>query len=156
MYKQILVPLDGSDLAEQALPHARELAKTYGATLHVLRAFTHDHEGLMGLHSKVDVGMTTETAFDLQRQYGEAQRLTITEYIDHVADRLKNEGLSVEAEAVEGSAFDSIVDYAKKHDVDLITMTTHGHGGLKRMLTGSVTDRVIRGGEIPVLVIHCH
>ena len=156
MYKQILVPFDGSDLAEQALPHAQELAKTYGVTPHALRAFTHDHEGLMGLHSKVDGGLTTETAFDLQCQYGEAQRLTITEYIDHVADRLKNEGLSVEAEAVEGSAYDSIVDYAKKHDVHLITMTTHGHGGLKRMLRGSVTDRVIRGGEIPVLVIHCH
>ncbi|MCH7786274.1 MAG: universal stress protein [Chloroflexi bacterium] len=156
MYKQILVPLDGSELAEQVLPHAQGLAKTYEATIHILRAFTHDHDGLMGLHSKVEIGLTTETSFDLQRQYGEAQKTTITEYIEHVRDRIKNEGIDVKVEALEGSAYDQIVDYAKKHDIDLIAMTTHGHGGLRRMLTGSVTDRVIRGSEIPVLVIHCH
>ncbi len=77
------------------------------------------------------------------------------EYLEHIATQLKNDGIETQTEIQEGSPHDHIVDYARQHGVDLIIMSSHGHGGLKRLLTGSTTDKVVRAGEVPVLVVPC-
>ena len=56
---------------------------------------------------------------------------------------------------LEGGAAEKIVNYTREHGIDLVVMSTHGFGGLKRLLLGSVTDRVIRSCEVPVLVVPC-
>ncbi len=154
MYSQILVPLDGSKLAEKALPHAEGLAKTSKATIHLLRVFTRHPEG-----PDPTSGSGLETAESVQHNIEIARRLEDSlisqaeEYLEHITIRLKNDGLSVESDITEGHADDRIVNYAKNHGIDLIVMSTHGRGGLRRLLLGSVTDRVIRAGEVPVLVV---
>lgn len=70
-----------------------------------------------------------------------------------MASQLKVEGIAVETQLFEGSPHEQIAEYAKQNGVDVIVMSTHGHGGVKRLIVGSTTDRVIRSGDIPVLVV---
>ena len=74
-------------------------------------------------------------------------------YLVEVAQTCQAEGLQVRSEVRESAAAESIKAYAEDNDIDLIIMSTHGRGGIHRMLIGSVTDRVVRSVEIPVLVI---
>ncbi len=174
MYAQILVPLDGSKLAERALPHAQGLAKTFGATIHLLQVFTHHpsggnvrgdgpeagesaatHPELAGLTGGIPAGYggSKPRTLELARQLGDAQIEEAQEYLEHVATQLKNEGIDVETELHEGAPHEHIAEYAKQRKIDLIVMSTHGHGGVKRLIMGSTTDRVIRSGEAHVLVV---
>ncbi len=171
MYTQILIPLDGSKLSEKALPHAQGLAKSYGATIHLLQVFTHHPSGgqphgegpepggnlgsRAGLAGAIParVGGSNPLTLELARQLAEAQIAEAQEYLEHMATQLKNESIAVETQLHEGPPHEHIVEYAKQHSVDLIVMSTHGHGGVKRFFMGSTTDRVIRAGEVPVLVV---
>ena len=83
-----------------------------------------------------------------------AQRDRIQRYLDEVADDMASAGLNVTKAIEDGSAADTIVDYAGAAGIDLIIMSTHGRGGVRRFLVGSVTDKVIRSTNLPVLVIH--
>ena len=74
--------------------------------------------------------------------------------MERLAAQLRGTGLTMESAIEEGSVDEKIIGYAKQHDIDLITMCTQGYGGIKRRLLGSVTDRVIRSSETPVLVLH--
>ena len=174
MYTQILVPLDGSKLSEKALPHAQGLAKTYGATVHLLQVFPHHPSGghprgdgpdagesavprteLAGLigGNPVGLGGSSPRTLELARQLGEAQFEEAQEYLEHVAIRLRNEDVDVKTELHEGAPHEHIAEYAKQHSIEIIVMSTHGHGGVKRLIMGSTTDRVIRSGEAVVLVV---
>ena len=171
MYTKILVPVDGSELSERAIPHALGLAKTYGATIHLLQVFTHHPSGgralgwspLGGGTAGVRPGAATQgppgladinpRSLELARQLREAQMEEAQEYLEHTATQLKNEGMTVETQILEGEPHDRIVEYAKQHLIDIIVMSTHGHGGVKRFFMGSTTDRVVRSGEAHVLVI---
>ncbi len=75
------------------------------------------------------------------------------EYLERLAVHLRDTGLKVASAIEEGSVAEKIIEYAKKHDIDLVMMSTHGYGGIKRRLLGSVTDRVIRSNETAVLVL---
>ena len=75
------------------------------------------------------------------------------EYLERLAAHLRGTGITVETAVEEGAVDEQIIGYAQQHDIDLITMCTQGYGGIKRRLLGSVTDRVIRSSETPVLVL---
>ena len=152
MYSRILVPLDGSKLAEKALPHAEGLARTSGATVHLISVFTRYPAGSL-LAGGLEGGSSTTSTLELARQLEETQISNAKEYLVHVAAQLEHDGIQVEKEFHEGSPHDYIIDYSKQHGIDLIVMSTHGHGGLKRLLLGSITDKVVRAGETPVLVV---
>ncbi len=169
MYSQILIPLDGSELSENAIPHAQGLAKTYGATVHLLQVFTRNpsggHAQGQGPGGEASVGGRPEggvpsrlsgsnpRTLELSRQLREAQIEEAQEYLEHVATQLKNEGIGVKTALHEGAPHEHIAEYARQQGIDLIVMSTHGHGGVKRFFMGSTTDRVIRSGEAHVLVV---
>ena len=73
--------------------------------------------------------------------------------MERLAADLRGTGLTVETAVEEGAVYEKIIGYAKQRDMDLITVCTQGHGGIKRRLLGSVTDRLIRSSETPVLVV---
>lgn len=74
-------------------------------------------------------------------------------YLADLSTELSTEGFSIDNDVVvAGSAANAILDYAKTHQVDVICMATHGHSGVKRLLLGSVTDKVLRGTTLPVLL----
>ncbi len=147
MYTRILLPLDGSDLAERALPHAQGLARSFGATLHLLHVISRGEELAARPISPSDEyrEMTRETI--------EAQNARSREYLEGLAKPLRESGVSVETDIRHGSVDQKIVEYARESEIDLITMSTHGHGGIRHLMLGSITDRVLHSSHVPVLVL---
>jgi nucleotide-binding universal stress UspA family protein len=146
MYRKILAPLDGSNLAECTIEHVKEIAK--GCSIpEVVFLFV------------VDVARNAYWAAelapngDLLMKAEEAQKEGAEEYISKVVDAAKKEGLEAKGVIVEGSPADAIIDYASKNGVDLIVMSTHGRSGVTRFALGSVTDKVVRVSVAPVLVV---
>jgi nucleotide-binding universal stress UspA family protein len=154
LYSRILVPLDGSELGERGLRQAEELARALGATMHLLQVISR-HLEFETIHGG---GMqVTPQLFEYSREQAErvinAQIARGQEYLKRLAAQIKESGVGVETALREGAASEKILEYAAEQDVDLIVMSTHGYGGLRRLLLGSVTDKVVRSSEVPVLVV---
>ena len=155
MFTQILVALDGSELAEQALPVARDIARSSNATIHLIQVVSRQPE-FEAARAGGDFNLqAVELDRDLAHQLVEARISRGKEYLEGIASQLKSEGVEAETALQEGAAVENIVDYSKEHGIDLVVMSTHGYGGIKRLLLGSVTDRVIRSCQVPVLVLPC-
>ena len=153
MFAQILVPLDGSELSEKALAMAQHLASASGTSLHLLQVISLqpelDARRAMGGESVT----VLEMAQDAARRLIEVQTARGKEYLEGLAVQLQQAGLNVTTVIREGAAAENIIEYDTEHAIDLIVMSTHGRSGVKRFFVGSVTDRVIRAGETPVLVL---
>lgn len=139
MYSKVLVPLDGSELAERALPHAKTLAKRFSSKIFLLRV-------VMPSPALTEI---EPVAIDIQR----AQITEAEEYLRRIRESLEAESLDVQAEVAVGAPAETIIDYAAEHDVRLIVMHTHGRSGISRWVYGSVADRVLRGAKCPVLLV---
>jgi len=126
-YKKILVPLDGSALAEAALPYATFIANKHGSELILLTV------GSTPSNKRINT-------------FGRA-------YLEQQATKLEAEGTKVSTEIVYGNVSNKIVEFADKNDVDLIAISTHGYSGLKRLMLGSVAGKVIGNTYCPVLLI---
>jgi nucleotide-binding universal stress UspA family protein len=140
MFASILVPLDGSALAEQAMPYAVAQAERFGAELLLLRIL----EPLTGGGSVSPNTMEKAS----QRSRGLAR-----DYLSRVAGRFRDAGVTCRVEVVEGKPYREIVRFAEENDVGLIVISTRGESGLSRWLVGSVADRILRGARVPVLLI---
>ncbi len=141
MYKRILCTLDGSPLAEKALPHATAVARAFDAQLILLRVVEPPR-----LPAAPELG-TFE--MDLLAQLAEEAE----EYVKTKAGELREQGVNAHGVALDGHPVEVIAEYAKEHDIDLIVMATHGRSGLSRLAFGSVADRVLRLAHCPVLLI---
>lgn len=137
MYDEILIPTDGSKGAGVALDHAIEQARTHGARLHVL--FVANTAALGG-------GAMEGTAVESLRSSGQ-------QAVDAAVDRIADAGLDAEGEVREGNPYREILDYADAVEADMIVMGTHGRRGLDRFLLGSVTEKVVRSSDVPVLTV---
>lgn len=136
MFARILVPLDGSPLAEGILPEVAELARRHGAEILLLRvALAHTFPGVDATEAQVHVVEEAET------------------YLAGVERRLAAEGIPVSSAVRYGHAADEILDHAQARRADLIAMCTHGRTGLLRILLGSVAEAVLRGSPVPVLLL---
>jgi nucleotide-binding universal stress UspA family protein len=153
MFANILVPLDGSALSEHALPMAQHLARSSATSLHLLQVISLRSE-LDALRGSGSESVTVlEMAQDAARRLREAQTARGQAYLEGLAGQLQHAGLQVTTALREGAADEQIIAYAREHAIDLIIMSTHGHSCFKRLFLGSVTDRVIRAGQTPVLVV---
>ncbi len=140
MYERILLPVDGSEVAEQALPYAVAQAKSFGAELILLRVvepFPH----VRGL-----------SAGDLSRIREQTAEWTRT-YLKRLAQNAREKGVTVETATAEGRPNLAILEFSETNQVDLIVICTRGRSGFSRWLMGSVADRVVRGASIPVLLV---
>ena len=140
MYRRILLPLDGSALAEEALPYAITQAERFGAQLILLRVL----EPLPQVP-----GLSKSAITQVEEMTGAVAR----EYLEGIAAGVREHGVPVQAVTLDGYPHVEIVRYAKQNQVDLIVICTRGQSGLSRWLTGSVADRVARGAGVPVLVV---
>lgn len=140
----IVVPLDGSDLAESELAEARVLAKEFGATVHLVRVVAYPAE--------IASPYLPHTVQMNQRLVEEARELAET-YMRERADALRAHDIAVESHVlVDAQAGHAIAQVVDEVGADLVIMATHGRGGLQRALLGSTTDKVIRAVDVPVLV----
>lgn len=141
MYKRILLPLDGSALAEQALPYAIAQAEGFGAELILLRV-------LEPIAPKDPI--VPKAAI---KQVEEMTRVWAHEYFERVAARAQEHGIAVQMVVVEGRPHTEIVQFVESNQVDLIVICTRGQSGFSRWLMGSTADRVVRGASVPVLLV---
>lgn len=83
----------------------------------------------------------------------EAERENAHKYLHAIAERFKREGVLARTVIVEGDAAESICSYSAEHDVDLLVMSTHGRSGIRKIVYGSVAERILHDAKIPVLLI---
>lgn len=145
--RHILIPLDGSTLAERALEPGLEVALRLDARVTLLQVAT-------GIPVPHDAIYQMET---MERNVGEYLASSTIDhakiYLEAVAQRLAERGVQISTEVTDGFAAQRIVDYGVSHDVDLIVMATHGRTGLRRWAYGSVTEKVLRSGQCSLLVV---
>ncbi|HZS92289.1 MAG TPA: universal stress protein [Chloroflexota bacterium] len=146
MFQRIMVPLDGSELAERALPLAGQMAKAMGATIYLVRAV---EAPAMWLAAPAAVYVPPTVYDDLLKNETEEA----VSYLNRVREQLESSGLHVRADQCEGNPAVALLDYESAVNADLVVMCSHGRSGLSRFALGSVADRLVRHGTVPVLLV---
>ena len=145
MYKKIMVPLDGSALAECVLPHVETLIEGCRVNHFV---FVRVVQPAAAFYSG-DYPMSPE----LLKEREIAWKKAAEDYLDQVVNRLKHKSTELHSEVLVGNVADSLADFIEKNDFDLILIATHGHSGVKRWVRGSIADKVLRASNFPVLMV---
>lgn len=138
MYDEILVPTDGSPASDAAIDHALDLAKRYDARIHALYVV----DG--AAYSTLEAG--SEIVLEALESEGK-------EATERLSNRAADAGVDSVSTVTSGTAYRSIIDYSESNEIDVIVMGTHGRKGIDRYLLGSVTERVVRTSEVPVLTV---
>jgi nucleotide-binding universal stress UspA family protein len=146
MYKHIMVPLDGSQLAECVLPHV--IALVTGCAIPrvtLVRVVT----PLTVYGAELNGSLSPEVMTKV-----ESESLAVARtYLDKKAEQLKNSGIQADANVMFGNVLEALTDYVERNAVDLIVIATHGRSGISRWVWGSVADRILRSAKVPVLMV---
>jgi nucleotide-binding universal stress UspA family protein len=150
-FKHVLVPLDGSELAERVLERALAPGQAWQAEFVLLRVVTPVLPAAIPPDAGAFSGMAQQMMDQMQEVQVQFQK-DATAYLEQVAGRIRARGLPASVcVAVEDQPAAAVLDAAQP-PIDLIALATHGRGGLTRLLLGSTADKVIRGAHVPVLV----
>jgi nucleotide-binding universal stress UspA family protein len=165
MLQKILVPLDGSELAEAAIPYVKEISRRCEplevVLLQVVRlpqgrsATVYKHQDIEFPELTSDYRAAAEAARHpiYRDQEIESARADVETALAPVAQELRSDNISVRVAVAFGRPAQEIVSFAEKEGVELIAMSTHGRSGLSRWILGSVADKVLRGTHLPVLLV---
>ncbi len=148
MLKRILVPLDGSPLAEKALTVAARIARTSDGTIVLLRVI-----GVSTTYTPYVYGSDMAQSPELAQDLMDMEQENAEKYLAEVARLDILAGIQVDPTIIPGSAGIAIIDTAKEEKVDLIVMSSHGETGFKRLALGSVGQYVSRHSPVPVLIL---
>lgn len=148
MISRIVVPLDGSEVAEAVLPWVRDLALGLHAKVHFVQVVDLKTELLAS-----EVGARTARDPSAVATQLEKDTKAAEDYLSGLATAWQAEDIEAKWEVVRGSPATSIIDFAHAHEADIIAMSTHGRSGLGRLLFGSVADQVLREAGTPVLLV---
>ena len=151
-YRRIIVALDGSERAEQILAYVEPLARAFGSQVRLLTALLPFEAGLLA-EPPAGLGWDERAATNEALQIVDEERRGAITYVTALKDRLEANGLAVECEYPEGRPVEVIIQTAREWVADLIAMTTHGRGGIKRVLLGSVAGEVLHQAPCPVLLV---
>jgi nucleotide-binding universal stress UspA family protein len=136
--RHIVIPVDGSDTAEQVIPYALDLGSAFGARYSLVRVVS---PLAWGSYEPLSIPATP------------LSRLAVAEYLEQLATQIRQQGGSVTTRVLEAfSPGPAIIQYVEARAVDAIALSTTGAGRVRRLLLGSVTDRVVRSSDVPVLV----
>ena len=141
MQMKILVPLDGSKLAERALTQAETIAKALGAEILLTRVIENPLAAAPEAGPAVEETVAEETI-------GQARS-----YLDGIVSDLKGKGIQGRAVVQEGTPYSAILELAHNEDVDFIVMSTHGRTGLSKVVMGSVAEKVVFTTKRPVMLV---
>ena len=152
MYTKIMVPLDGSELAECVLPHVETfIAGCQVSAIVFVRVIEVTSLAVGGSYA------TNEVAFkQIQanaERIEEESKSSAAEYLKEVVNRLIQDGVKVQTEVIVGKVADTLVDYTEANNIDLILIATHGRSGIRRWVRGSIADRILRASRVPVLMV---
>ena len=152
MYTHIMVPLDGSELAECVLPHVEGFITACQVKSIVLVRVVEPAPTKFDDTASISA-TSREILVESIRKIEEKRRSAAFDYLNSVVHRLKHEGLKLSAEVLVGGVAESLADYTETSDVDLIIIATHGRSGISRWVRGSIADRVLRFSPVPVLIV---
>ncbi len=148
MYRKIMVPLDGSKMAECVIPHVKNVAKGNAGVEIILFRVCEPPVILADyppdLKSEWNDHVREETSH-IQQQ--------CSIYLDDTEKKLRDSGLKITTKSSLGNAAEEIVNYAVQNQIDLVIMATHGRSGITRWAFGSVADKVLRSSPVPVMII---
>jgi len=165
VFKKILVPLDGSELAEAVLPYVEDLGKRYNAEIILLQVVspprdraTADYQSLkldepMAPMPELVEDMTIVRHPIYREQEMASLKAEAKQSLARAKGRLSEAGVKARVEILFGRPAEKIVEYAVKEKVDLIAMATHGRSGLGRWVFGSVAEKALRAVALPILLI---
>lgn len=149
--ERLIVSLDGSDLAEEVLPHVVFVASTMGIPVDLVHVTLSESEYYQTMSMGLRVLPPRLPSF---QSFSEGVEAAAEDYVARIKQGLELQGVrSVETRVLRGSPADRIVDLATEHPHSLIAMTTHGRSGLGRLMLGSVAERVVRHSGSPVLLV---
>lgn len=144
MYKKILVPLDGSQLAECVLPHVEAVAKASQVQevvfVRVIEPFR--QPGGDYIISEKEIA-----------RIDAEHKAAAEKYLKELVGRVRLDGIQKRWTLITGGVAESLADFATKNNVDLIVIATHGRSGVSRWVWGSVADRILRSSCVPVLMV---
>ena len=146
MYQRVLVPLDGSELAECILPHVETIAKGCGVQNVIFLRVVEPFYMPSGYHDAV---FHEEEIKNVDSD----SKLLAENYLIQLPSLTKYDGVNVQSEVIMGKAAESITEYTTKNSIDLSIIATHGRSGISRWVWGSVADRVLRSACVPVLMV---
>ena len=144
MYQKIVVPVDGSELAECVIPHVETIARAAQAVVELVEVIEP-----LKIPTRGGIALSEADLEQIELQtYNEVQN-----YLAKITEPLRSKDIEVHSKAIKGKAAESIVDYARSINADLIIMATHGRSGISRWVWGSVADRILHASHTPVLLI---
>jgi len=153
MYKKIMVPLDGSELAECVLPHVEGFITCVQVETVV---FVRVIEPTPVRYSLIGGGANTDYSKIVQENItavDEERKSAATGYLRGVISRVKQDGVKMKEDVLIGQVADRLVDYVADSKIDLVLIATHGRSGVSRWVRGSIADKVLRASRAPVLMV---
>ncbi|MBI4283930.1 MAG: universal stress protein [Chloroflexi bacterium] len=147
MYKKIMVPLDGSKLAECVIPHLETVIKGCESPEVIVV------QAVEPLSVPYGREVSHFTSLEQVKTFETHQKAGAEKYLKEIVGRLGETGVNARAEVIYGKAGEALSDYATKNGVDLVIMATHGHSGISRWVWGGVADRLLRSICVPVLMV---
>lgn len=147
MYKKIMVPLDGSKLAECVLPHLETIIKGCESPEVILV------QAVEPISIPYGREISEFTSLEQVKAFETHQKVEAEKYLKEIVARLGKTGVNARADVIYGKAGEALSDYATKNDIDLVIIATHGRSGISRWVWGSVADRLARSTCAPVLLV---
>jgi nucleotide-binding universal stress UspA family protein len=144
-FRRILVPLDGSPLAERAIPLATALAAKFGSEILLLRVLDIPEPTAPTSHLEVTIGWVREARAQAHQE--------ARSYLDAQQQKVHRQGIAVRALVRDRTPAEDILQVVDCEKIDLVVLSAHGQGGLARWTFGSVADKVARHSPCPVLVV---
>lgn len=149
MYKHIMVPLDGSDLAECVLPHVVSIAKSIRGTRISLIRVVDPAVLPTSDPTSSEFGLTKSDRKQLIKQRFD----NAAQYLNDLTADLKWDWTTLNSEVIVGEPAESLAEYANKNHVDLIIIASHGRSGIRRLIMGSIAERIVRSSCAAVLLV---
>jgi nucleotide-binding universal stress UspA family protein/uncharacterized protein YrrD len=159
VFQRVVVPLDGSDVAEGALEYGVEIAQKFQAKLILLSAYAGQDEStrmLAMMPADPAGGVVDPRSVQMLEDSAKAAEVETRQYLDSKSAELARDGLTIETVMVDGSAGDAILNEAKREPDSLVVMCTHGRGGLSRLVFGSTAQHVLGKIQSPLFLVRVY
>jgi nucleotide-binding universal stress UspA family protein len=150
--KTLLVPLDGSELAEEVLPHVEILARQKGESLEVVLLRVAETPSIPSYYGPELSGVSLNWGEFMQQEEVRRKKSSI-EYLDKIEEQLKAKNINVKTVVVEGKSNDEIINYANNNPYTMIVIASHGRSGLSRLVYGSVAANLLNGVTCPIFMV---
>jgi len=153
MYKKILVPLDGSELAECVLPHLETLISGCGVEELVFIRVVEPTYLPSGAWTDGGAVLTESDTMETRKKIDAMNKNEAGEYLERMVQRFRTTGIKTQSVLLDGKPADELIDYIKESDADLTIIASHGRSGIGRWIYGSVAERLLRSVCMPILMV---